>query len=127
MQMSRAIHCGFLSSSEFESLHNQKSPTVSNEVLSPCDRDEVDLNSSGNTDFMSVLDARLSRRSVLRGGVGSAGVALLRLFGGLALKWLVIVGALYFALARWELPPLPLLAGLGAALAAFLLGFRIKS
>jgi ATP synthase protein I len=61
------------------------------------------------------------------GGVGGAGVALLRLFGGLALKWLVIVGALYLALARWELPPLPLLAGLGAALAAFLLGFRIKS
>lgn len=61
------------------------------------------------------------------GGVGGAGVALLRLFGGLALKWLVIVGALYLALARWELPPLPLFAGLGAALAAFLLGFRIKS
>lgn len=77
MQMSRAIHCGFLSSSEFESLHNQKSPTVSNEVLSPSDRDEVDLNSSGNTDFMSVLDARLSRRSVLRGGVGSAATAVL--------------------------------------------------
>ena len=61
------------------------------------------------------------------GGVGGAGVALLRLFGGLALKWLVIVGALYLALARWELPPLPLLAGLGAALVAFLFGFRIKS
>ena len=61
------------------------------------------------------------------GGVGGAQVALLRLFGGLALKWLVIVGALYLALARWELPPLPLLAGLGAALVAFLFGFRIKS
>lgn len=61
------------------------------------------------------------------GGVASASVALLRLFGGLALKWLVIVGALYLALARWELPPLPLLAGLGAALVAFLFGFRIKS
>ena len=61
------------------------------------------------------------------GGVGGAGVALLRLFGGLALKWLVIVGALYLALARWELPPLPLLAGLGAALVAFLAAFSIKS
>lgn len=61
------------------------------------------------------------------GGVSGAHVALLRLFGGLALKWLVIVGALYLALARWQLPPLPLLAGLGAALVAFLLGFRIKS
>ena len=61
------------------------------------------------------------------GGVTGAGAALFRLFGGLALKWLVIVGALYLALARWELPPLPLLAGLGAALVAFLAAFRIKS
>ena len=61
------------------------------------------------------------------GGIGGAFPVLLRLVGGLALKWLVIVGALYLALARWELPPLPLLAGLGAALVAFLFGFRIKS
>ena len=61
------------------------------------------------------------------GGVSGAHLALFRLFGGLALKWLVIVGALYLALARWELPPLPLLAGLCAALVAFLFGFRIKS
>ena len=39
--------------------------------------DEVDLNTSGNTDFQAVLDARLSRRSVLRGGVGTAATALL--------------------------------------------------
>jgi small-conductance mechanosensitive channel len=61
------------------------------------------------------------------GGVTGAGAALLRVFGGLALKWLVIVAVLYLALARLGLPPLPILAGLGAALAAFLLGFKIKS
>jgi F0F1-type ATP synthase assembly protein I len=61
------------------------------------------------------------------GGVSGAGPALVRLFGGLALKWLVIVAALYFALARFALPPLPLLAGLCAALVAPLLAFRIKS
>ena len=35
--------------------------------------------------------------------------------------------ALYLALARLGLPPLPLLAGLCAALVASLLAFRIKT
>jgi F0F1-type ATP synthase assembly protein I len=61
------------------------------------------------------------------GGVSGAGPALVRLFGGLALKWLVIVAALYFALARFALPPLPLLAGVCAALVASLLAFRIRN
>lgn len=60
------------------------------------------------------------------GGVTGAGAMLLRIVGGLALKWLVIVGALYLALARLELPPVPLLAGLCAALAASLI-LAIKS
>ena len=55
------------------------------------------------------------------GGVHGGMIALARLFGGLALKWLVIVAALYIALARLGLPPLPLLAGVGAALAGFVL------
>jgi uncharacterized protein len=38
---------------------------------------EPDHNDSGNPDFLTVLDARLSRRSVLRGGVGSAATAVL--------------------------------------------------
>jgi uncharacterized protein len=46
------------------------------------DPDDVDLNTSGNPSFNAVLDARLSRRSILRGGVGSAATALL---GGLGL------------------------------------------
>jgi ATP synthase protein I len=60
-------------------------------------------------------------------GVIGAGAALSRLFGGIALKWLVIVGTLYLALARFELPPLAVVTGLSAALVAYLLAFRIKS
>jgi uncharacterized protein len=40
-------------------------------------KDEVDLNHSGNPSFNAVLDARLSRRSILRGGVGTAATAVL--------------------------------------------------
>ncbi len=43
--------------------------------------EHLDHNTSGNTDFQAVLDARLSRRSILRGGVGTAATAL---FGSLA-------------------------------------------
>ncbi len=39
--------------------------------------DETDLNTSGNPSFMDVLDARLSRRSIMRGGVGTAAAAVL--------------------------------------------------
>jgi secreted PhoX family phosphatase len=39
--------------------------------------DEEDLNTSGNPTFQAVLDARLSRRSMLRGGVGGAAAAVL--------------------------------------------------
>ncbi len=34
------------------------------------DHDDMDLNTSGNPNFMTVLDARLSRRSLMRGGAG---------------------------------------------------------
>lgn len=61
------------------------------------------------------------------GGVADPGSALFRLFGGIALKWLVIVLVLYLGLARFGLPPLPLLAGLSATLVASLLAYRIKS
>lgn len=60
------------------------------------------------------------------GGVIGAGAALSRLFGGIALKWLVIAGAMYLALARFELPPVPVVTGLCAALVASLLAYRIK-
>lgn len=45
-------------------------------------RSEEDSNRSANPSFMEVLDARLSRRSILRGGVGTAATALL---GGLGM------------------------------------------
>jgi uncharacterized protein len=44
------------------------------------DPDEIDFNDSGNESFNAVLDARLSRRAVLRGGVGSAATAVLGSF-----------------------------------------------
>ena len=43
--------------------------------------DELDLNTSGNASFNQVLDARLSRRSMLRGGMGTAGAAVLGTWG----------------------------------------------
>ncbi|WP_257448325.1 PhoX family protein [Archangium lipolyticum] len=46
------------------------------------DPDDIGSNDSGNPTFDSVLHARLSRRSILRGGVGTAALAL---FGGLPL------------------------------------------
>ncbi|MCW7536363.1 PhoX family phosphatase [Aquabacterium sp. A7-Y] len=46
------------------------------------DHDDIDNNNSGNPSFDAVLQARLSRRSLLRGGVGSAATAVL---GGLSL------------------------------------------
>jgi uncharacterized protein len=46
-------------------------------ALHAVDTDDVDHNTSGNQSFNAVLDARLSRRSLLRGGVGSAAGAVL--------------------------------------------------
>ena len=54
----------------------------------------------------------------LSGPAYSAGLALTRLVAGIALKWFVVIGALYLALARLGLPPLPVLAGLAATMAA---------
>ncbi len=39
--------------------------------------DDIDLNTSGNPSFEAVLGARLSRRTMLRGGVGTAASAVL--------------------------------------------------
>jgi uncharacterized protein len=43
--------------------------------------DDEDLNTSGNPSFNTILDARLSRRSILRGGFGTAATAVLGSFG----------------------------------------------
>ena len=68
----------------------------------------------------------LAWRSMM-GPAYSAGLALARLVSGLILKWFVVLGALYLSLARWQLPPLPLLAGLVATMAAsFLIQSKAK-
>ncbi len=45
------------------------------------DPDDLDLNNSGNPHFASLLDARISRREALKGGIGSA---VLSMIGGTA-------------------------------------------
>jgi F0F1-type ATP synthase assembly protein I len=68
----------------------------------------------------------LAWRSML-GPAYSAGLALGRLISGLLLKWFVVLGALYLSLARLDLPPLPLLAGMVATMAAAFLTQRSKA
>ncbi|WP_020654361.1 PhoX family protein [Massilia niastensis] len=47
----------------------------------PVDHDDIDTNVSSNEQFSSVLEARLSRRNMLRGSAASAMTALLGSFG----------------------------------------------
>jgi len=68
----------------------------------------------------------LAWRSMM-GPAYSAGLALARIVSGLVLKWFVVLGALYLSLARLGLPPLPLLAGLVATMAASFLTLRLKA
>jgi len=68
----------------------------------------------------------LAWRSMI-GPAYSAGLALSRMISGLILKWFVVLGALYLSLARLGLPPLPLLAGLIATMAASFLTLRLKA
>ena len=62
----------------------------------------------------------------LSGGIYGAEVALLKLAGGIALKWATVVLVLYLALAQWALDPLAVLSGFLAALMVNLaaIGFR---
>ena len=58
------------------------------------------------------------------GGIAGAGAALGRLLLGMAAKWIVVVVGLYLAIAVWQLPAVPVLAGAALAAAAFLLSTR---
>jgi hypothetical protein len=71
--------------------------------------------------------AALAWRSLF-GPAMSAGTALSRMVSGLLLKWFVVLGAVYVALARLGLPPLPLLAGMAATMFASFLtqGFQAR-
>jgi hypothetical protein len=53
-------------------------------------------------------------------GAASAGFALSRMVSGLLLKWFVVLGALYLAMAKLQLPPLPMVAALVATMLAAL-------
>ena len=59
----------------------------------------------------------------LRGAV-PARFAFAALLAGTTAKWLVVFVALGIALKAWQLPPLPMLAGLVAGLMAWLAGLR---
>lgn len=57
----------------------------------------------------------------------AGGDVLARMVSGLLLKWFVVFAVLYFGLARWHLPPLPLLSGLGLTLVAAFPFHALKS
>ena len=61
------------------------------------------------------------------GGVAGAGVALGRLLLGTAAKWILVVVGLYLAIAVWQLPAVPVLAGAAMAAAAFLLSAKLQA
>lgn len=60
------------------------------------------------------------------GGVGDAGQVAVRFIVATALKWLLLIGGLYLALARLQLPPLPLLSAFVAGLLTFLVAHKSK-
>ena len=60
------------------------------------------------------------------GGVTGAGSALGRLLLGTAVKWLVVAGGVYLAMAVWRLPAAPVLAGAAMAAAALLVSVKFS-
>ena len=54
-------------------------------------------------------------------------VALLRMLGGMALKWLLFLAIVYIALVRFALPPLPLLVGAVVTTMAFLFAAKLNT
>lgn len=74
-----------------------------------------------------VLGSLLLAWRSMMGPAYSAGLALTRLAAGIVLKWFVVIGALYLALVRFGLPPLPLLAGLVGTMAASFLIHILKA
>jgi ATP synthase protein I len=57
----------------------------------------------------------------------SAGWALSRMVSGLLLKWFVVIGALYLAMAKLHLPPLPMIVALAVAMVASFLTLNSKA
>jgi len=71
-----------------------------------------------------VLGSLLAAWGAFGGGVAGAGTALGRLLLGTALKWMVVAGGLYLAMAVWRLPAVPALAGAAFAAAAFVVSMK---
>lgn len=57
---------------------------------------------------------------------GGAGQALARLILGTLLKWAVVFTGMYVVLVRWQLPPVPAIAGLIVAVLVNLFALRFK-
>jgi ATP synthase protein I len=74
-----------------------------------------------------MLGTVLMALRVFTGGVRvGAGMALADMIVGMGLKWVVIIGGLYVLLAQWHQAPLPVLAGMGAAMAVNVAALRFK-
>ena len=73
-----------------------------------------------------MLGTALMAWRVFTGTRAGAGMALADMIVGMGLKWVVIIGGLYLLIARWHLPPLAVLAGMGAAMAVNLAALRFK-
>lgn len=71
------------------------------------------------------LGSLLAAWAAFAGGMAGAGVALGRLLLGMAAKWIVVIVGLFLAIAVWQLPALPVLAGAALAAAAFLISARL--
>lgn len=59
--------------------------------------------------------ALMAARGLTRGGPGTV---LARMFLGMLLRWIVVLGGMFVVLVRLKWPPAPLIAGLAAALLA---------
>ena len=73
------------------------------------------------------LGSLLAAWGAFGGGVAGAGTALGRLLLGTALKWVVVAGGLYLAMAVWRLPAVPALAGAALAAAAFVVSMKFAA
>lgn len=58
-------------------------------------------------------------RLALGGGIQPARVIYLRMLAGMLVKWMLVAAVLWLAIARWQLPPLAVLCGLGVAVLVF--------
>lgn len=60
------------------------------------------------------------------GGIQPARLAFARLLLGVMGKWLVTMAGVVLALGAWNLPPLPVVAGVVAGLLAYLVGLNLR-